>query len=340
MAGRLKVKTRGLDILSRVTASLFAVFLCAGAPAAQPTANPAPAPSKAEPEPTSESDRRLFTVTVTDGKGRHLVKLRPEAFSAFVDGRATEITHFGEFDQPVSVGFVFDVSGSMTTAYTGREGRASPAEELVARFMERSNGANEYFVMAFNRASELLQDRTRDRQAVLAAVRKLSSFKPLGVTAFYDACYLAVEKAGRGTLSKRAVVIVSDGQDNQSRYTLDELKRLLKEQDVLVYTVGLFSTYTDGMLFQSGLAVLEEMAPATGGKNFLVNHKELPGALDYIADELRRQYVVGFPTPPAVRENKWHTLEVKVAKVRDASGKEVKPHARTRKGFYVPAALP
>ena len=173
-----------------------------------------------------------LTVTATDTYGRYVSGLNKNAFAIYDEKQQQEITFFSDDDAPVSVGVIFDVSGSMGGDKIRR------AREALSRFIQTSHNSDEYFLIGFNQRAQLLLDKTRDGNAVLD---KLTFVQTRGQTALYDACYLGVEKVQRGQHPKRALLLISDGQDNNSRYTFTELRKLLKESDVTLYGIGILS---------------------------------------------------------------------------------------------------
>jgi Ca-activated chloride channel family protein len=185
--------------------------------------------------------------------------LTKEAFSVFDDKEPQEITFFSDEDAPVSLGVIFDVSGSM-----GKD-KITKAREALKNFIETSHGGDEYFLIGFNSRAQLLLDKTRDADALLT---KLTFIQTKGQTALYDACYLGVEKVTRGTHPKRALLVISDGQDNSSRYTFSELRRMLKESDVLIYAIGITDRGNPSGLDVVGQSILDELASVSGGRAF------------------------------------------------------------------------
>ncbi|MDQ3252424.1 MAG: VWA domain-containing protein, partial [Acidobacteriota bacterium] len=151
-----------------------------------------------------------MTVTVTDMYGRFVTGLKKDGFTITDEKIPQEISFFSDEDAPVSLGVVFDVSGSMSGDKIKR------AREALRKFVETSHNSDEYFLIGFNHRPQLLLDRTRDSNALLD---KLTLVQTKGQTALYDACYLGVEKVTRGTHQKRALLVISDGQDNSSRYS-------------------------------------------------------------------------------------------------------------------------
>jgi len=160
----------------------------------------------------TNTDLITFNVTVTDIYGRFVSGLSKQAFSIFDEKQQQEITFFSDDDSPVSVGVLFDVSGSMSGDKVRR------ARDALAHFIQTSHDSDEYFLIGFNSRAQLLMDRTRDGNAVLD---KLTFVQTKSNTALYDACYLGVERVQRGTHPKRALLLISDGQDNNSRYTFN-----------------------------------------------------------------------------------------------------------------------
>jgi Ca-activated chloride channel family protein len=174
---------------------------------------------------------------VTDVYGRYVMGLGKDAFTVLDNNKEQEISFFSDTDAPVSLGILFDVSGSM-----GGE-KIVKARKALARFINTSHPNDEYFLIAFNSRAQLLLDRTRDGDAVL---QKLTLVNPKQNTALYDAVYLGLERVTRGAHQKRALLIISDGQDNASRYNFGEVRRLMKESDVITYAVELSTPATRG----------------------------------------------------------------------------------------------
>ncbi|HAF24694.1 MAG TPA: hypothetical protein DCK93_17615, partial [Blastocatellia bacterium] len=239
----------------------------------EPASEPAPAkPSETPPASQQKSGNEIdgpvivntdlitFTVTVTDTYGRYVSGLGKNAFTVLDEKKPQEITFFSDDDAPVSVGVLFDVSGSMGGDKVKR------ARDALSKFIQTSHNSDEYFLIAFNQRAQLLLDKTRDGNAVLD---KLTFVQTKNNTALYDACYLGVEKVQRGTHPKRALLLISDGQDNNSRYTFNELRRLLKESDVTLYGIGILGGGDAGSsLGMEGQGILDELASVSGGKAF------------------------------------------------------------------------
>ncbi len=314
----------------RLSPGIVAVFLLlwafAGAAAGQtpqPTATPQLQNVEDKGTVKVRVDLVTLTLTVTDLYGRYVSGLDKNAFSVFDNNIEQEITYFSDTDAPVSLGILFDVSDSMSGTKIGK------ARKALERFINTSHPNDEYFLIAFNNRAQLLLDRTRDGEAVL---NKLTLVNPRNNTALYDACYLGIEKVTRGTHQKKAMLIISDGQDNASRYNFGEVRRLMKESDVVVYAVGINdgrdSGSADGML---GRAFLDELTSVTGGKAFYPETDvEMDEIFERIALELRHQYSIGYTPNDFQTDGKWHKVKVKVKPPRGLPRLTV----RSREGYY------
>ncbi len=272
------------------------------------------------------TDLVTLTVTVTDTYGRFVTGLGKNAFSIVDDKTQQEITFFSDEDAPVSLGVVFDVSGSMSGD------KISKAREALAKFIDTSHARDEYFLIGFNNRAQLLLDHTRDSDALLD---KLTYVQTKGQTALYDATYLGVERVSRGAHPKRAILLISDGQDNSSRYTFTELRRLLKESDVIIYAVGIVDGHDDSQLGYTGRAILEELAGVSGGKAFFPSTSaEMNDTFERIALELRTQYSIGFRPTSFANDGKWHKLKIKVQPPRGFP----RLFVRGREGYFATTA--
>jgi Ca-activated chloride channel family protein len=272
---------------------------------------------------TSTTDLVNLTVTVTDTYGRYVSGLNKNAFTIFDEKQQQEITFFSDDDAPVSVGVIFDVSGSMGGDKIKR------ARDALSRFIQTSHNSDEYFLIGFNQRAQLLLDKTRDGNAVLD---KLTFVATKGQTALYDACYLGVEKVQRGAHPKRALLLISDGQDNNSRYTFSELRKLLKESDVTLYGIGILSGSDAGSsLGMDGQGILDELANVSGGKAFFPRSAaEMDDIFEQIALELRHQYSIAYRPPNFVSDGKWHKVKVRVTPPRGLP----RLFVRSKEGYF------
>lgn len=314
---------------SRFFAAAGLSLCCALAAAAQ-TAAPQPAPTPPADGVTVDdkvilvnSDLVTMNITVTDLYGRFVSGLKKGAFTVTEDNKEQQIEFFSDEDAPVSVGILFDVSGSMSGE------KIAKARQALSKFIGTSHPMDEYFLIAFNKRAQLLLDRTRNGEAVLD---KLTYIQPKDNTALYDAVYLGVDKVTRGAHQKRAMIVISDGQDNASRYTFSDVRKQLKESDVVVYGIGILggSDYSgaDGV---RGQAFLDELTSVTGGKSFYPQtNVEMDEIFERIALELRHQYSIGFRPQDFTNDGKWRKLKVKVKPPRGMP----RLFVRTREGYY------
>ncbi|MEQ1763224.1 MAG: VWA domain-containing protein [Pyrinomonadaceae bacterium] len=300
---------------------VFSIVAASGVAAQtpQPTETPDVDPKKI----SVKTDLITLTLTVTDLYGRYVSGLTKQAFTIQDDGKDQEITFFSDSDAPASVGILFDISGSMSGD------KIAKARNALSKFINTSHPSDEYFLIAFNNRAQLLMDRTRDGDAVL---QKLTLIKPKNNTALYDAVYLGLERVSRGTHQKKALLIISDGQDNASRYNFGEVKRLMKESDIVTYAVGILggndSSSQSGLM---GQAFLDELTSVTGGRAFYPSgDAEFDEIFERIAIELRHQYSIGYSPPNFSPDGKWHKVKVKVKPPRGISRLTV----RSREGYY------
>ncbi len=323
MTAYLSLWFKALAVTTRVS---LPVVLFAAFAAVAFGQTPTPTPEVLDDDDTPvrvKTDLVTLTLTVTDPYGRYVSGLGKNAFTINDNGIEQDITFFSDSDAPVSVGIIFDVSGSMSGQKIGK------ARKALERFITSSHPMDEYFLIAFNNRAQLLMDRTRDGEAVLS---KLTLVKPKNNTALYDAVYLGIERVTRGSHQKRALMIISDGQDNASRYNFGEVRRLMKESDVVTYAVGIMDGGDmSGSLGMQGQAFLDELTSVTGGKSFYPQTDvEMDEIFERIALELRHQYSIGY-TPKDFQPNgKWRKVKTKVKPPRGMPRLTV----RGREGYY------
>lgn len=261
-------------------------------------------------------------VTVTDPYNRLVTGLDKQNFEVFEDKVKQDIAFFNDDDAPVSMGVIFDVSGSM-------KNKLDRAREALKAFVDTSHQDDDFFLVGFNQRANLLGE-FMDGSSL---VNKFNLVDARGQTALYDAAYLGVEKVKQGRHQKRAMLLISDGQDNSSRYTYGELRKLLKEANVQIYCIGIVEMGggSGSSLDMQGQAILEEISQVTGGKAFFPRSPaELEDAVTRIALELRHQYSIGYYPTNAERNGQWRKIKVSVKPPRGF------PHltVRAREGYY------
>jgi Ca-activated chloride channel family protein len=309
--------------MSRLLFLLISLLLPAFIIAQEPTPTVTPEDVAPDRPVKVKTDLVSLTLTVTDLYGRYVSGLTKKAFTVFDNNEEQEITFFSDSDAPVSLGVIFDVSGSMSGD------KIAKARKALEKFIATSHPSDEYFLIAFNSRAQLLLDRTRDGDAVL---RKLTLVQPKQNTALYDAVYLGVDKVTRGSHQKRALLIISDGQDNASRYNFGEVRRLMKESDVVTYAVGILGgSDASSQLGMQGQAFLDELTSVSGGKSFYPQSDvEMDEIFERIALELRHQYTVGYTPKDFQPDGKWRRVKVKVKPPRGLPRLTV----RSREGYY------
>jgi Ca-activated chloride channel family protein len=238
-----------------------------------------------------------LTVTVSDPFGRFVTGLTQENFSVYDDNVQQEIAIFSDDDAPITLGIVYDVSGSMNNL-TNR------CFEALKRFFHTSHEDDEYFVIAFNDKPQLVQNFTTSPNEILS---RTIFVKAKGNTALYDAVYLATEKVKQGRHAKKALLIISDGEENNSRYSGGELSTLLKEADVQIYAIGISELL-------AGAGVLNQIAGWTGGRAYFpMDGNEVGDIYTRMALLLRHQYVIGFYPTDTTARAKWHNVKLQTA---------------------------
>ena len=291
--------------------------------------------SAAENSETAAPRQRTMIVTVTDAKGRFIAGLQRDSFTIYENKRPLEKVSFSDADEPADVSIMLDASASMFNIYKPGAGTPSVAAAGVAGFLQNNHPSNVYSVVAFNQSSQLLQDTTTDGKAVLGAVDKLAAIEPKGQTALYDACYLNIVRVASNPHRRHVLLLVSDGMDTSSSYKMNDLLRLLKESDVLVYGIQVLREELKGHGPPTQDQIFfEEITATTGGRHFVVtNDRQFFAALNRIALELRHQYLLGL-TPPSMRSGDgWHPLKVEVT-LPPTVKKEIKHFkVRSRRGY-------
>jgi Ca-activated chloride channel family protein len=265
-------------------------------------------------------------VAVTDSLNRFVLGLQKDDFHLLEDSVEQHVAHFSGEDAPLSVGLVFDESGSMD--YKLRTSQAA-----VAQFLKTMNADDEAFLVEFSDSAKLTVGFTAHTEEIQNALKKA---QPGGLTAMLDAINLALREMKKAKNSRKAIVIISDGGDNHSQYTSAEIESLVREADVQIYAMGVFEpSLPFGLTAEevSGPRLLSEIATQTGGRAFAAAlTSDLPSVAARIAVELRNQYVLGYYPKNQARDGKFRHVEVKVTQPRGVS--VLKAHWRL--GYYAP----
>jgi len=268
----------------------------------------------------------LIPVAVTDAQNRYVLGLQKEDFQLSEDNVKQNVAHFSGEDVPLSVGLVFDESGSMD--YKLRTSQAA-----VVRFLKTMNPDDEAFLVEFSDAAKLSVGFTADTGKIQDA---LKAAKPGGLTAMLDAIHVALREMKNAKNSRKTIVIISDGGDNNSHYKASEIESLVREADVQIYAMGVFEPSLPlGLTAEeiSGPRLLSEIATQTGGRAFSAALlSDLPSVGARIAVELRNQYVLGYYPKNQSKDGKYRHVEVKLTQPHGVS--PLKAHWRL--GYYAP----
>ena len=287
---------------------------------------------RAKPVPKQESSRRtpnirvdttliLVPVSVNDPLNRPVSGLERENFRVFEDKVPQPITQFAMDDEPVAVGLVFDTSGSMG-------GKLSRSRMAAAQFFRIANPEDEFFLVEFDDSPRLRVPLTSDTGTI---ENELIFSKSHGSTALLDAVYMALHEMKRSKRNKKALLIISDGGDNHSRYSQKEVTEVLRESDVLIYSIGVFGGGTTPEE-AGGAGLLGKISEQTGGRLFEANPVELPDIARKIGIELRNRYILGYSPQNQARDGKYHRISVQVVPPRGLP----KLSAHWRLGFNAP----
>jgi Ca-activated chloride channel homolog len=271
-------------------------------------------------------DLALVNVTVTDPLNRLVTGLDKDNFRIYEDGVEQEVVTMSSEDVPVSIGLVFDMSGSMSD-------KVDKARQAALEFMRTANPLDQFFLVSFNDRAELTSGFT---SSVEELQNRMMFTASRGRTALLDAVYLGLSQMRGAHNGKRALLIISDGGDNHSRYNENDVKNFLKEADCQLYAIGIYDPI--GIRSRSseelnGPSLLAEMTELTGGRVFPVeNLGELPDIAAKIGMELRNQYVLGYKPSNAQRNGIWRKIKVKLKPPKGLPPLNV--YAKT--GYYAP----
>ena len=277
-----------------------------------------------EPSLRLDVELVIVPVTVTDKRGATVIGLGRDNFHVFEDRVEQRILSFSGQDEPASVGLIFDVSGSMRDKL--------PAARRAARaFFKTAGRGDEAFLVTVSSQPEVHTGFTEDLGAIQDRVQYAHAG---GRTAFIDSVYVALERMRAAHHSRKALVIISDGMDNHSRYTKRELIALALEADVQIYTISVNDVprYKKPIELQEerrGMFLLDDLAAKTGGLNFtIVDMDQVTKVAEKIGLALRNQYVLGYRPPETATNGKWRKIQVK-ANVPGV-------HLYARSGYYAP----
>jgi len=340
--GRLKELSRTVAVCLLMLAGAFATSPAQENPLDQ-VATPAPvkalvpkpdaeapgsvigtAPKSSVPRLHMEAKLVLVPLTVTDPLNRLVTGLEAQNFQVFDNNAGQTIKTFSTEDAPVTIGVVFDLSGSMQSKF-------ARARRALTEFLRTSNPQDEFFVVGFNDKPAVVVDYTSDVDDVEA---RMIMLHPENRTALIDAVYLGMNKLKDAKYERKALLIISDGGDNRSRYTEGELRRVVRESDVQIYAIGIFDEYAPTEEEQLGPVLLSDIAETTGGRMFKVSDAgDMTDIATRISAELRNEYVVGYRPSDMKNDGNWRKLKVRLVPPPGLPSLTV----HFRQGYYAPS---
>lgn len=254
---------------------------------------------------TSNVNEVMVPVTITDPMNRMVTGLEADYFSVYEDNVPQRINSFGADDAPISVGVIFDSSGSMSD-------KIDKSRQALLQFFKTANPQDEFFMIDFSDQPRLLCAFTSDIDKIEDSVNLIQAH---GRTALLDSIYLGLDEMRQARYNRKALLIISDGGDNDSRYTEREVLRVVRETDVQVYAIGVYSPVADRPTPEevNGPELLNEITDATGGRTFAIQSvDDLPDVATRIGIELRNEYVLGYSPTNAVRDGKWRKISIRL----------------------------
>lgn len=268
-------------------------------------------------------DLVLVPVTVVDVANHPVTSLERQNFTLYEGGEPQTLRYFSTEDAPISVGILLDLSSSM-------KDKIDTARQALHEFFTNSNPDDDYFVIGFSDRPALLADSTRSTGNI---ENNLAFAVPYGNTALLDSIYLGLTKLRTARYQRRALVIISDGGDNHSRYDVKEIRRLVEEADVEIYALGIFSTIFKTYEESMGKRLLTDITEATGGHTVTINNlDELPDAAASISRELRNQYILGYTPSNGAFDGRWRKIRVNA--VPRTAGTVL--HVYSKQGYLAP----
>ncbi|MBV8051937.1 MAG: VWA domain-containing protein [Acidobacteriaceae bacterium] len=266
-----------------------------------------PDDSGAAPRIRVDVDLVLVPATVTDRLNRPIIDLQQKDFAILEDDAQQRIRYFTTEDAPLSIGLIVDVSNSMSN-------KINAERAAIAEFFKDANPQDDYFVISLADRPHLIADTTQSLEEI---EKKMALVTPAGHTALLDAIYLGLAKLRAARYQRKALLIISDGGDNHSHYTLKDIKGLVQESDVLVYAIGIFDALPlpgfKTLEEKLGQQLLTKVTAASGGRDVPAEKPEkLPGIAASISRELRQQYVIGYKSSNALHNGKWRKIKLEV----------------------------
>jgi Ca-activated chloride channel homolog len=289
-----------------------------------PTTRSPQSPANSSASVKVDVDLVLVNATVTDVSNRFVIGLDQEHFKIYEDKIEQKISHFSTEDIPTSIGVLFDVSSSMGD-------KISRAKDAAVAFLKTTNPEDEFFLLTFADRPKVEEEFTSD---VGEIQNRLAFARAKGSTTLYDAVYLGLEKIKHGHNPKKAILLITDGEDTRSRYSMMDVRNAVKESDTQIYAIGIVSSYySDFSQGRSGRGVLEAMTEITGGKAYFPNSVyELEDICVKIAIELKNQYILGYSSTNPTKDGSWRKIKLKLNPPKGLPTLSV----RAKAGYYAP----
>ena len=267
-----------------------------------------------------DTEMVLVDVTVTEDDGSPVTGLDKSAFHLFENGEEQEIVSLSSEDVPVSIGLIFDLSGSMSD-------KLPESRQAVLQFLKTANPRDEFFLVTFNDRAALVNPFTLDLEELQKSVM---TGEPKGRTALLDAIYLGMSQMRAARYNKRALLVISDGGDNHSRYRKAQVRNALKEADCALYSIGFFrfKDVLRSIEERNGPGLLAELSETTGGRMFPVSSlADLASIGARIGMDLRNRYVLGYEPANRRHDGAWRRIKIRVV-----------PPLRSRRSARMPGA--
>ncbi len=260
-------------------------------------------------------------VAVTDRMNRYVGDLQKENFKIFENKAEQTISNFSRDTSPLSMGIILDISGSMARNFNG-------AKSSVVRFLEQCTEQDEFFLVTFTDRPRLVQDFTNRPENIRNSAALL---KAAGSTAFYDAVYFGLQKLREAHNEKKALIVITDGEDNSSRYSFSDLKDFAKESDALIYVIAQDPRKLPVIDYCH--RIIKQLVDLTGGRAFFTDYLDgIENHFDLIQTELRKQYVLGYTPSNTVKDGKWRKIKLHLELPPGAQ----KLIVRAREGYFAP----
>ena len=258
----------------------------------------------------------LVNTTVSDSKGRLVAGLERQNFRVFEDDVEQKVEYFSLEDMPLSVGLVFDTTGSMAE-------KLSAARDAATAFLKTSNPRDEYFLVEFSDRPRLVQNFTTDIERLQKQVFSTSA---QGLTPLFDAVHLGLETITAGKNTKKALLVITDGEDNHSRNTFADVREYTRRQEAQIYAIGLVSSLI-------GQTTITDLVETTGGRAFFPSSpNQMEDICTRIAIELKNQYLLGYRSNNESNNGEWRQIRVEVEPPKGLPQLGV----RARTGYYAP----